>query len=127
MAWNREHAHLGAKQESMLGQMFGHMTITYASGGKGSVAMEPYALALGTNTHAMHGFTNSADFGIIRRKEDRVVVRTTSGLMSNDVSTIHFEGRDTYWVLLNDDEAATSAREYFRRLTGPCNETQSAR
>ena len=119
MAWNLEHADLTPKQESGLAQMFGHMTVTYSPGGAGLVVMEPYALAVGTNTHSMPGFTKTATFKVIGRTDKTTTVKTTSGFMAGHVATVHFDGPDVYWLHLNEDEPETSAREYFRRMERP--------
>jgi len=119
MEWNRTHAKLTQKQDSELSQMFGHMTVTYFGNGRGQVVMEPYTLTAGTNVHHMSGFTNAATFRVLSTTDDSVTLMTTSGFMSDHVATVHFDGDDAYWLLLNEDDPATSAREYFRRKGGP--------
>jgi hypothetical protein len=116
MAWNRAHVHLTEKQDAALGQMFGHMTETYAGNGRGCVVMEPYTMAIGTNKHAMSGFTNASTYRVVSRTADSIVMKTTCGFMSDHVATVHFDGPDAYWLPLNEDEPATSAREYFIRI-----------
>ena len=119
MAWNRQHAALTAKQESGLSQIFGHMSVTYSPGGDGLIVMEPYTLAVGTNTHTVAGFTNAATFKVISRTQESATVKTTSGFMAGDVATVYFGGPDVYWLILNEDEPDTSAREYFKRIERP--------
>jgi hypothetical protein len=119
MAWNRTYVKLTEKQVSGLSQMFGHMTVTYLGNGKGQVVMEPYTLTVGTNVHHMSGFTNAAAYKVLCRTDDSVTLKTTSGIMSDHVATVHFDGADMYWLLLNEDDPARSAREYFKRTRSP--------
>ena len=126
MAWNRVYANLTEKQDSGLSQMFGHLIVTYSPGGKGSIVLEPYTLVVGAKTQTMSGFTETATYRVVRRTEDMVVMKTTSGFMSGDVGTIHFDGPDTYWVHLDEVNPGTPAREYFRRIEGPNNAIQAA-
>jgi hypothetical protein len=123
MEWNRKNCHLTERQDSGLSQRLGHMTVTYNPGGTGSITMEPYTLVVGSNKRVMHGFTNSANFRIASRKDDMVTLKvtqkTTSGVLPEYICTVHFDGPDTYWMFLIEDQPETSAREYFKRTNGP--------
>jgi hypothetical protein len=119
MQWNRANAELTEKQDTAFSQIFGHMTVTYGPHGKGLIEMEPYTLFMGTNTHAMPGFTNTAQYKVVGQTESSLVVEMESDFMPDDRSTIHFDGPDVYWLHLNEEKPDTSAREYFRRTGGP--------
>lgn len=119
MQWNRANAELTAKQDTAFSQMFGHMTVTYLPHGKGLIEMEAYTLVMGTNTHAMSAFTNTAQYKVVEATDTSLVVEITSDFMPDHRSTIHFDAQDVYWLQLNEEKPDTSAREYFRRIGGP--------
>jgi hypothetical protein len=116
MAWNRANQKMTAKQDSMLSQMFGHMTVTYHPDGTGLIDLDPYTWTSGTNVFVNQRFTNAITYNVMGSTATGVVVKTTSGFMPEMVETFYFDSADVYYLLLNEEEPEKSLREYFRRV-----------
>ena len=115
IVWNRRNAVMTEQQAQMLSQMFGHMTVEYGPGGKGSIAMEAYTLNDGASLFAAPAFTNAVQYKITGRAGDVLTIESSDELSGTYRESIHFEGTKAYWLRLNETNAL-SVREYFKKI-----------
>ena len=97
--------------------MIGNMTLTYDTDrGTLRTQFKEYEVETKNGKHTFEKSDSTDNYKVLGFTDDSIVFETDDFILGKMIFTIHFEGKNHYWIYLAEGVSGLHGREYFKKL-----------
>jgi hypothetical protein len=114
--FNDKYSKMSKKPAKMFYQMIGKMVIEYCKDNTLKVSIPENIVERSNGEKYTFEASESEELiNIVTYTDDSIVFESENEFLGKLVTTIHFEGKNRYWVYLAEGYSGIHGREYFRK------------